>query len=188
MKTKKKLLMKPQGNLGKTLQLPLFVLLLFVLLPGVAKATAVNQPPDDELLYLTDGWYMEAHLSDGTVEYIHMSCVGSLVAVDDAYDFTVLDGDGYVVVENVMKAVFKYVGELDAIRTVEHNRNLLGRAADGRLTLIGVSGKVNIFDAGGKQLMSTTAKGGETVVSIAHLPAGVYAVKCGKQTFKFTKK
>ena len=117
-----------------------------------------------------------------------MSSVGSLVAVDDAYDFTVLDGDGYVVAENVMKAAFKYVGELDAIRTVEHNGNLLGRAADGRLTLIGVSGEVTVFDSAGKKQLSITAKGGETVVSIAHLPAGVYAVKCGRQSFKFTKK
>ena len=169
---------------------PFLVLLLALLLPAVALARTMNysQPDNDEPLYLADGWYMEAHLSDGTQEYIPMSSVGSLVAVDDAYDFTVLDGDGYVVAENVMKAAFKYVGELDAIRTVEHSGNLLGRAADGRLTLIGVSGEVTVFDSAGKKQLSITAKGGETVVSIAHLPAGVYAVKCGRQSFKFTKK
>lgn len=169
---------------------PVLVLLLALLLPAVTQARTMtySQPDNDEPLYLADGWYMEAHLSDGTQEYIPMSSVGSLVAVDDAYDFTVLDGDGYVVAENVMKAAFKYVGELDAIRTVKHNGNLLGRAADGRLTLIGVSGEVTVYDSAGKKQLSTTAKGGETVVSIVHLPAGVYMVKCGKQTFKFTKK
>ncbi len=171
---------------------PVLVLLLALLLPAVTLARTMNysQPDNDEPLNLTEAWYMVAHLADGTEELLPMSTVGSLVAVDDAFDFTVLDGDGYVVMENVLKAVFKSAGELDptAIRTVQQTRNMLGRSADGRLTLIGVSGEVNIFDANGKQQMSTVATGGETVISIGHLPAGVYAVKCGKQTFKFVKR
>ena len=186
--------MKTQGNLGRKLRLSLFALLLSILLPAVTLANSrtlyPQSVPDDEPLNLTETWYIVAHFADGSEEIIPMSTVGSLVAVDDAYDFTVLDSDGYVVRENVMKVVFKTAGELDptAIRTVKQTNNLLGRAVDGKLTLIGVSGEVNVFDSAGKKQLTIVARGGETVVSIAHLPAGVYMVKCGSQSFKFTKK
>ena len=162
-------------------------LLLFmaVLRPYSAKATSPIATD-----YLTNSWYLLAQLTDGDMEVIPMSTVGSLVAVDDAYDFTVLDPYGYVILEKVKKAVFKSAWELDpsTIRTVRQDRNLLGSVAHNRLSLIGVSGEVCLYDANGKMQLSTTAQGGETVVSIAHLPAGVYVVKCGKQTFKFVKK
>ena len=190
----KTLLMKTQGNLGRKLRLSLFALLLSILLPAVTQATSktlyLQAVPDDEPLNLTETWYIVAHFADGSEEIIPMSTVGSLVAVDDAYDFTVLDADGYVVRENVMKVVFKTAGELDptAIRNISVSRDMLGGVVSDRLTLIGVSGKVSVFDASGKEQLSTVARGGETVVSIAQLPSGVYMVKCGKQTFKFMKK
>ena len=160
----------------------ILALLLMTLLPNVAKAIA----PDE----FTDSWYMIAQLADGQEEKIPMSTVGSLVAVDNAFDFSVLDTNGYVLYDGVMKVQFKSRAELDttAIRPVVGSQNMLGRAVDDRLTLIGVSGEVAVFDSAGKRQLATTAKGGETVVSIAHLPAGVYMVKCGRQSFKFTKK
>ena len=152
------------------------------LLPNVAKAIA----PDE----FTDSWYMIAQLADGQEEKIPMSTVGSLVAVDNAFDFSVLDTNGYVLYDGVMKVQFKSRAELDptAIRPVVGSQKMLGRSVDDRLTLIGVSGEVAVFDSAGKRQLTTTAKGGETVVSIAHLPAGVYMVKCGRQSFKFTRK
>lgn len=171
--------MKTRGNLGKSLRLPLLALLLSVLLPFSAVADELTEP-----------WYMIAQLADGQEEKIPMSTVGSLVAVDNAFDFSVLDTNGYVLYDGVMKVQFKSRAELDptAIRPVVGSQNMLGRAVDDRLTLIGVSGEVAVFDSAGKRQLTTTAKGGETVVSIAHLPAGVYMVKCGRQSFKFTKK
>ena len=126
----------------------LWALLLALLLPAVASATAfpqIHEATDD----LTDSWYLVAQLTDGEEELIPMSTVGSLVAVDDAYDFTVLDTYGYVILENVKKAVFKSAWELDptSVRTVRQDRNLLGSVAEGRLTLIGVSGEVCVYDA-----------------------------------------
>ena len=47
-----------------------------------------------------------------------MSTVGSLVAVDDAYDFSVLDTDGHVILNNVMKVTFKSTVDPSAIRTI----------------------------------------------------------------------
>ena len=55
-------------------------------------------------------------------------------------------------------------------------------------TLIGLSGEVTVYDAAGRPQVRVTATGGETVVSIGHLPAGAYVVKAGSQTFKFMKK
>ena len=177
MRKIKTLQLKSQGNLGGKLRLSLFTLLLTFVLPFTAAADELTEP-----------WYMVAQLQDGTEELIPMSTVGSLVAVDDAYDFSVLDTDGYVILNNVMKVTFKSTVDPSAIRTIHQTENLLARAVDGKLTLIGVSGEVSIYDASGKLRQTTTASGGETVISIAHLPSGIYAVKCGKQTFKFNKK
>ena len=177
MRKNKTLQLKSQGNLGGKLRLTLFSLLLTFVLPFTAAADELTEP-----------WYMVAQLQDGTEELIPMSTVGSLVAVDDAYDFSVLDTDGYVILNNVMKVTFKSTVDPSAIRTIHQTENLLARAVDGKLTLIGVSGEVSIYDASGKLRQTTTASGGETVISIGHLPSGIYAVKCGKQTFKFNKK
>ena len=87
------------------------VLLSALLLPAVTLANSrtlyPQAVPDDEPLNLTETWYIVAHFADGSEEIIPMSTVGSLVAVDDAYDFTVLDADGNIFRENVMKVVFK---------------------------------------------------------------------------------
>lgn len=173
----KNLFMKPQGYLGGKLRLTLFALLLSFVLPFSAVADELTEP-----------WYLVAQLSDGTEELVPMSTVGSLVAADDAYDFTVLDTNGNILLNNVMKVTFKSTVDPSAIRIVRQAENLLARAVNDKLTLIGVSGEVSINDASGKLRLSTTATGGETVISIAHLPSGIYAVKCGKQTFKFNKK
>ena len=177
MKMMKTFLMKTQGNLGGKLRLTLFALLLSFVLPFSAVADELTEP-----------WYLVAQLQDGTEELVPMSTVGSLVAADDAYDFSVLDTDGYVILDNVMKVTFKSTVDPSAIRTIHQTENLLARAISDKLTLIGVSGEVSIYDASGKLRQTTTASGGETVISIAHLPSGIYAVKCGKQTFKFNKK
>lgn len=176
MKTKTSLMMKSQGNLGKMLRLPLIALLL-TFMPFIAIADELTEP-----------WYLVAQLNDGTEELVPMSTVGSLVAADDAYDFTVLDTNGYILLDKVMKVTFQSTVDPTAIRTVRQTENLLARAVNDKLTLIGVSGEVSIFDANGKLRLTTAAIGGETVISIAHLPSGIYAVKCGKQTFKFNKK
>lgn len=176
MKTKTSLMMKSQGNLGKMLRLPLIALLL-TFMPFIAIADELTEP-----------WYLVAQLNDGTEELVPMSTVGSLVAADDAYDFTVLDTNGYILLDKVMKVTFQSTVDPTAIRTVRQTENLLARAVNDKLTLIGVSGEVSIFDANGKLRQTTAAIGGETVISIAHLPSGIYAVKCGKQTFKFNKK
>ncbi|MBO4827629.1 MAG: T9SS type A sorting domain-containing protein [Prevotella sp.] len=165
-------------------------LLLAFLLPAVTQATSKTLNPPAVQSGQTNPWYLVAELADGNEIAIPMSTVGSLVAVDDAYEFTVLNGNGSVIQENVMKVVFKTASELDpsAIRDISVLRNMLGYVVSDRLTLIGVSGEVSVFDASGKEQLSTVARGGETIVSVAHLPSGVYMLKCDKQTFKFMKK
>lgn len=170
-------MMKAWGNLGKSLRLPLFALLLSFVLPFSAAADELTEP-----------WYLVAQLNDGTEELVPMNTVGSLVAADDAYDFTVLDTNGYILLDKVMKVTFQSTVDPTAIRPIRQTENLLARAVNDKLTLIGVSGEVSIFDANGKLRLTIAATGGETVISIAHLPSGIYAVKCGKQTFKFNKK
>ena len=91
----------------------------------------------------TETWYMVAQLADNTEKIIPMSTVGSLVAADNAYDFTVLDVNGNITSENVIKVVFKTATELDpnTIRNISVLHDILSDAVSDRLTLIGVSGK-----------------------------------------------
>ena len=177
-------------KLNKCFQTPYLLILLTILLSTTMNAEVFSLPQiagtDDE----SGAWYMVAQFANGDEEIIPMIEVGSLVAIDDAYDFSVLDAFGSVMYEGVIKVFFKTAAELNptAIRSITSSQNILGRAVDGKLTLIGVSDEITIFDSVGKKQFSTAATGGETIINIAHLPAGVYIVKCGKQSFKFTKK
>ena len=162
------------------------MLLVALLSPAMTLANSKTSNPQSQ----TDSWYMVAEHAEGGNTIIPMSTVGSLVAVDDAYDFSVLNADGNVIAEKVMKVVFKTAEEIEptAIHNISVLGDMLGNMVSDHLTLIGLSGKVSIFDASGKEQLSTVAHGGDTVLNIAHLPAGIYMVQCGKQTLKFMKK
>jgi len=132
-------------------------------------------------------WYLISQDAKGETQEIPMTDVGSLVAVDDAYDFTVLSKTGSVLVESVVKVTFEQRNS-SGIKPVMQENNTIGQVVKGKLTLIGVAGEILVFDVQGVQQLKVDATGGETTVNIAHLPAGVYVVKAGKQSFKFIKK
>ncbi|MCR5643254.1 MAG: T9SS type A sorting domain-containing protein [Prevotella sp.] len=132
-------------------------------------------------------WYLISQDIKGETLEIPMADVGSLVAVDDAYDFTVLSKIGSVLVEGVIKVTFEQRNPT-GIRPMVKENNSIGQVVKDKLTLIGVTGEIFVFDVKGVQQLKVEATGGETTVNIAHLPAGVYVVKTGKQNFKFIKK
>ena len=134
-----------------------------------------------------DGWVMVFQNADGELQEIPMSEVGSLVAVDNAYDFSILSANGNVLAEGILKVSFEQKGSV-GIREIKSDRNLLGKVVSDKITLIGVAGEISVFDVAGIQQAKVTATGGETVINIANMPSGVYVVKAGKQTFKFIKK
>lgn len=134
-----------------------------------------------------DGWKLVFQNAEGETVKYPMSEVGSLVAVDDAYDFTILSTSGSVLAEGILKVSFESDASL-GISPVVPKGNMITQPAADKLTLIGLSGEVTVYDAAGRPQARVTATGGETVVSIGHLPAGVYVVKAGSQTFKFMKK
>ena len=59
-------------------------------------------------------WYMVAKTSDSDTELVPVKEVGSLVAVDDALDFTILGINGDVILENVVRVDFKPQKDLDS--------------------------------------------------------------------------
>ena len=59
-------------------------------------------------------WYMVAKTSDSDMELIPVKEVGSLAAADDALDFSVVDTNGNVILENVLRADFKPQKDLDS--------------------------------------------------------------------------
>ncbi len=135
----------------------------------------------------SQGWVMVFQNAEGDTLELPMNEIGSLVAVDNAYDFSILSITGSVLAEGVMKVSFEQKGTSDII-SVKDSGNLIARTVFDKLTLIGVQGKVSVYDAGGKLQLQVTAKGGETVIGTSRLPKGIYVVKVGKQSFKFMKK
>lgn len=125
--------------------------------------------------------------ANGETQELPMSEVGSLVAVDDALDFSILSSTGSVLAEKVLKVSFE-PKSLTGINSIEKSGNIISQTVTDKLTLIGVSGEVAVYDAGGKLQMQVKANGGETVIGTSRLPKGIYVVKVGKQSFKFMKK
>ena len=137
--------------------------------------------------FAEDGWVMVYQNSEGETVEIPMTEVGSLVAVDDAYDFSILSANGNILAEGVLKVSFEQKGST-GIRLAGSDNNQIARAVANKLTFIGISGEVFVYDTKGALQAKASATGGETIVNIGHLPHGVYVVKVGKQTFKFMKK
>ena len=59
-------------------------------------------------------WYMVARTSEGETQMIPAKEVGSLVAVDDALDFTILGTNGNIIMENVQRVDFKSEKEINS--------------------------------------------------------------------------
>ena len=131
-------------------------------------------------------WYL---VTDNN-EFFEMSRVGMLVATDDEMYFSVLDKNGKILAEEVLQVRF-ITGEPTSIKEIKVDGqpgDILKRLVNNRLTLVGATGTIDIFSTSGIKVNSTQATSGETTIDVSALPAGVYVVKCGKQSFKFNKK
>lgn len=139
------------------------------------------------LVFADNEWVMVIQNADGESKEIPMSEVGSLVAIDDAYDFSILSTSGNILAEGVFRVSFEQK-DPTTIKHIESDNKMMGRVVSDKITLIGVSGEIEVFDAAGIRQIKTMATGGETTINITQLLNGVYVVKAGKQTFKFIKK
>jgi len=119
--------------------------------------------------------------------YIAMSKVSMLVTIDDENAFSVLDNEGQVLAKGVRSVTFKQIDEAAAIKTPQANGNDLGLVGN-ELCLFGIQAPVAIFNTKGIRMMEVPTNGNETRINVANLARGVYIAKCGKQTFKFSKK
>ncbi len=133
-----------------------------------------------------DGWKLAAITTDGDTIEIAMEEVGSLVAVDDGYIFSVHNKSGNIIKENVIK-IFFIGGNTTDIQKIEHTGNIISKKVSNKLVLMLVKGVVSIFNSSGVLQIQTTAQGSETTIDVSNLPPGLYIVKAGKQVFKFTK-
>ena len=163
-------------QLFSTVQTAFLAVLLMVLCPQNLMADGAE-------------WYLVSDDVNGETREIPMSEVGSLMAVDDSYEFSILDLSGNVLADRVLKVTFEdKSSETTGINSVgKSDNNTIRQTAKNSLTLFGVSGDVAIFDANGVQQAKVAASGGETTISVGHLPAGIYVVRVGKQAFKFVK-
>ena len=120
---------------------------------------------------------------------IPMSQVGMLVAADDSPYFSVLDINGSVLAEDVLRVHFLKLdpASVENIK-VDEPQNMLKCHVNNQLTLVGAQGTVNVYSVSGVKVASATALGKETLIDVSALPAGIYNVKCGKQSFVFNKK
>lgn len=134
-----------------------------------------------------DDWMIVFQNAYGEEQQIPMTEVGSLVAVDDAYDFSILSASGDVLAEGVLKISFQQ-GSTTGIKPTTQSGNMISRIASDKITIIGVKGKVTIYNTAGSLQSQVTANGDETIINISHLPSGVYIVKTDLQSFKFMKR
>lgn len=134
-----------------------------------------------------DDWMIVFQNAYGEEQQISMTEVGSLVAIDDAYDFSILSTSGGVLAEGVLKVSFQQ-GSATGIKPITQFGNMISRIASDKITIIGVKGKVTIYNTAGSLQSQVTANGDETVINISHLPSGVYIVKTDSQSFKFMKR
>lgn len=128
-------------------------------------------------------WY----LVTDTELIIEMSRVCSLVATDTEETFSILDSQGNILAKNVLNATFSLL-DPTGIKEIKEQGNMLSSLVNNVLTLIGVEGDIEIFSVNGVKMLSTKATKQETRINVSHLTTGVYLVKCGNLSFKFTKK
>lgn len=139
------------------------------------------------IVFADDSWTMIYQSPNGETMEIPMSQVGCLVAVDNASDFAVLDVNGNVLAEGVLKVSFEQ-RETTIVNLIPSSNNVISKYVNNQLTIIGAHEDIYVYDANGRQLIKQSATGGETVIQIGHLSQGIYIVKTGEQTFKFNKK
>lgn len=118
-----------------------------------------------------------------------MSNVSMLVAADDSPYFSVIDTDGNVLAEEVLRVHFLKMDPASVKNImVDEPQNMLKRYVNNQLTLVGARGTVNVYSVSGMKVATTHAMGQETIIDVSALPAGTYILRCGKQSFKFNKK
>ncbi|GEM_PF-3161529 len=143
-------------------------------------AVTVTDGSDDE-----SGW----QLVTDSGEKFPMSRVGMLVAVDESAYFSVLDINGNVLADEVLRVHFVNSDPVSVENiTTEKTQNILKRYVNNELTLVGAKGTVNVYSVDGVKVATTYAAGQETIINVSSLPSGIYIVKCGNQSFKFNKK
>ncbi len=130
-------------------------------------------------------WYL---ITDNN-EQFKMSTVSMLVAADDSQYFSVLDLQGNVLAEDVLRVHFLKMDPASVKNImVDEPQNMLKRYVNNQLTLVGARGTVNIYSVSGVKVASTHAMGQETIIDVSALPSGTYILQCGKLSFKFNKK
>ena len=130
-------------------------------------------------------WYMKT--DDDTM--IPMANVSMLVAADDDVYFAVLDADGNFLHEHVKRASFLQadpVGITPVISSEESD--IMKRLVNNQLTIIGAKDCIEIFNMAGVMQFQVAPTGHETVINVGALPSGLYVAKCGRVSFKFSKK
>lgn len=164
--------------------------LLILLLLGLQKANAaVNNTSSIGTFKLEEAGQLEWYMKTDSNKLFPMSRVGMLVAADDSPYFSILDINGNVLAEDVLRVHFLQLdpsGVEDIM--VDKPQNMLKSYVNNQLTLIGASGMVTVYSLSGMEVASTLANGRETILDLSALPEGTYVLKCGKQSFKFNKK
>ena len=75
----------------------------------------------------SDMWYLVARDSQGTETEFQMGSVGSLVAIDDALDFSIFDTSGNVLKEEVHKVTFRSGTAAAAVKPMTPMDNTIGQ-------------------------------------------------------------
>lgn len=128
--------------------------------------------------------------ADNSATCIPIDRISYLITADMSADFSAvcLDGTAYC---GIRTAAFK---QIDPAAIAAMNRSdevpVLTQPVHEQLVLTGCAEgtPVTLFTLDGKTAARTTAQADDTVIPVSPLPAGVYILKAGKTSIKFTKK
>lgn len=132
-------------------------------------------------------WYLVA---DGA-KYVEMSKVSVFVASDEEATFNVLGHDGNVLLKDVSIVQFKQMDSdnPNSIEDIDLSAELpkIAGVVNNRLTLVGLSGLVQVYSIFGVLMSELKATPEETIIDVSDYLSGVYIVVCGDLSFKFVK-
>ena len=90
-------------------------------------------------------------------------------------------------IENTQMVPVNISGFISSVDELNEDSYIYPNPTSGRLNLVNVKGKINIYDSFGKLTFETTLNTNEENIDVSHLSTGVYFIKTTNKNFKFFK-
>ena len=90
-------------------------------------------------------------------------------------------------IENTQIVPVNISGFISSVDDLSEDSHIYPNPTNGKLNLVNVKGKINIYDSFGKLILESTLNTTEENIDVSHLNSGVYFIKTTNKNFKFFK-